>query len=201
MFLSLSAAPPPSPPPSPPPTPPPSPPPTMRCGAVNASIKLNNTNYADPNGPRTTATADGCCALCSQTAGCGHWSFQIDPSVKGTQCRWATLTYCCWMHAQGPTGAADPVAAAGWTSGSPPPPPPPPVMPSQLPSVVPRSWPSSAYTLRVGRSTGVVLVASTPAGVLTGQATLLQAASAGTSPGTLVVPSMQIEDEPFREWR
>jgi hypothetical protein len=72
--------------------------------------------------------------------------------------------------------------------------------------VVPPSWPSSAYTLRVDRSTGVVLSGFTPAGVLTGQATLLQAtvggASCNTSPGgTLTVPSMSVEDEPFREWR
>lgn len=103
-------------PPPPPPPPPPAPPPPapVKC-LPHSSVKLNNTKYADGNGPRTTTDAAACCQLCAKTGGCTHWSFQIDPSVKGNTCHWATLTYCCWMHASG----EDAVAAPGWTSDLP----------------------------------------------------------------------------------
>ncbi len=103
-------------PPPPPPPPPPAPPPPapVKC-SPHSSVKLNNTKYVDGNGPRTTADAAACCQLCAKTGGCNHWSFQIDPSVKGNICHWGTLTYCCWMHASG----EDAVAAPNWTSDLP----------------------------------------------------------------------------------
>ena len=100
------------PPPPPPPPPPPAPPPPPVVCTPHTGVKLNNTKYADGNGPRTTPDAKGCCDLCSATAGCHHWAFQIDSKVPGKTCHWATLTYCCWMHAS----ATDAVAATGWTS-------------------------------------------------------------------------------------
>ena len=96
----------------PPPLPPPPPPPPPVSCSPHFGVKLNNTKYADGNGPRTTPDAKGCCDLCSATAGCHHWAFQIDAAVAGKICHWATLTYCCWMHASD----ADPVSAVGWTS-------------------------------------------------------------------------------------
>ena len=50
------------PPPLPPPPPPAPPPPPVTC-STHASVKLNNTRYADGNGPRTTSDANACCAL------------------------------------------------------------------------------------------------------------------------------------------
>ena len=103
-------APPPAPPPPPPP--PPSPPPSPVACTPHVGAKLNNTQYADGNGPRTTVDADSCCQLCAHTGNCAHWSFQIDPTVAGKTCKWATLTYCCWMH----SAATNPITQAGWTS-------------------------------------------------------------------------------------
>lgn len=100
-----------SPPPPPPPLPPPPPPPPVQC-SPHSNVKLNNTQFADGNGPRTMADAAECCQLCAQTNNCQHWSFQIDPAVSGKLCHWATLTYCCWMH----SSAADAVKEVGWTS-------------------------------------------------------------------------------------
>jgi hypothetical protein len=51
--------------------------------------------------------------LCDDTPNCAAWSFNIDSTMPGvTECRWAHLTYCCWMHAS----PADPVKTDGWTS-------------------------------------------------------------------------------------
>ena len=61
--------------PPPAPLPPPLPPPPVQCQQTPGT-KLNNTDYADGNGPRTTASADECCQLCSETANCGAWSFR-----------------------------------------------------------------------------------------------------------------------------
>ena len=87
-------------------------PPAPASCSPHTGVKLNNTRYADGNGPRTTADADACCHLCDTTESCQHWSFQVDASVPGKTCHWATLTYCCWLHAS----AAGAVADAGWTS-------------------------------------------------------------------------------------
>ena len=106
---------------------------------------------------------------------------EIDPAVPGKVCHWATLTYCCWMHAVGALGGADAVPAPHWVSGSPPPPPPPPTMPAELPPVVPPGWPASSYTLSVSTASGAVLRAATEQGILTGTTTLLQAAVPSTS--------------------
>jgi N-acetyl-beta-hexosaminidase len=95
------------PPPPPPPLPPPPPPAPVHC-SPHTGVKLNNTEYADGNGPRTTADAEGCCHLCGQTDGCAHWSFQVDTSVPGKVCHWATLTYCCWLHASDRNPVPDP---------------------------------------------------------------------------------------------
>lgn len=91
---------------------PPPPPPVCDAAHAHAGVKLSNTDYADGNGPRTTAGPSECCELCASTANCQHWSFNIDPSIPGKVCHWATLTYCCWLHATD----KGPVAAAGWTS-------------------------------------------------------------------------------------
>jgi hypothetical protein len=82
---------------------------------ISLPIQLNNTKYADGNGPRTTPNANGCCQLCGKTQGCSHWSFQIDPKVAGNVCHWATLTYCCWMH----SSDENPITESGWTSDTP----------------------------------------------------------------------------------
>lgn len=104
-----------NPPPPPPPAPPsPPPPPPVLC-SPNVGVKINNTQYADGNGPRTTADAKSCCQLCATTRRCSHWSFQIDASVKGKTCHWSTLTYCCWMHSSGTEAVLEP----GWTSDVP----------------------------------------------------------------------------------
>ena len=92
---------------------PPQPPQPPSCTA-RASTKLNNTDYADGNGPRTAKDPADCCAHCSATAGCSHWSFNVDQGIPGTNCKWETLTYCCWLH----TSNTNPVSAAGWSSSS-----------------------------------------------------------------------------------
>ena len=101
--------------------------PPVVCSTVKPKIKLNNTNYADGNGPRTAADAADCCSICATTPGCGHWSFLINSSIAGKQCKWGALTYCCWLHAAGgtiggPGGGANQVSDSAWTSGSTPPP-------------------------------------------------------------------------------
>ena len=92
------------------PPPPPQPP---SCDAQTAT-KLNNTDYVDGNGPRTAQDRADCCAQCSATSGCSHWSFNVDPTAPGSDCKWATLTYCCssWFH----TTNSNPISVAGWTS-------------------------------------------------------------------------------------
>jgi hypothetical protein len=89
VLLSLGAVPLP---PPPPPLPPPSPAAACNASAFLPATNYNNSDFADPTGPRTTADAAGCCALCTETDGCEFWSFLVDPSVPGEECRWATLT-------------------------------------------------------------------------------------------------------------
>ncbi len=106
--------------------------PPAKCAVTKPGVKLNNSNYADGNGPRTAADAADCCSICAHTAHCGHWSFHINTSVPGKHCSWGSLTYCCWLHQAGgdigmPGGGANPVADSQWTSGTTPPPWPPPV--------------------------------------------------------------------------
>lgn len=112
--------------------------PPTKCTVTKPGIKLNNTNYADGNGPRGASDAAECCSICAQIPNCGHWSFHINTSVPGKHCSWGTLTYCCWLHQAGgeignPSGGgANPVVDAAWTSGSTPPPWP---LPAPVPSL------------------------------------------------------------------
>jgi hypothetical protein len=209
----LVLGPPPAPPPPPPPLPPPAPPPPPPVCTTTAKTKLNATNWADPNGPRTAADAAACCALCAALDGCASWSFQVDPKVPGKVCHWATLTYCCWMHG---AGNGEPLPDPDYTSGTVPATPDP-VMPADLPAVTAPGFPSSAYTLTAHAASGVVITAGTTQGVLSGTATLLQSihtasssssngggssGSRGSSSGAVVsVPTMSVDDRPFREWR
>ena len=205
ILLALIPAPPsPPPPPLPPPSPPPPPPPPVRCAPMLHNTVYNNTNYADGNGPRTAASAEECCNICERTGNCEHWSFQIDPEVPGKVCHWATLTYCCWLHASGPSGAFNKLPSSQYTSGSTPPLPPPPPMPQTLPPTTPPGWPSSAYNLSVDGTTGCVIRAGTTAGILAGTTTLLQAAAPQLPvhhDRAVTLPAMQVQDVPFREWR
>eukprot|EP01043_Picozoa_sp_COSAG02_P061767 COSAG02_NODE_8365_length_2597_cov_1.100480_2_plen_467_part_00 len=192
IWLSLTKRPPPFPPPAPPPPPPPAKP--AQC-PIRLRSKLNNTLWADPDGPRTAPDAAGCCNLCAASAGCAAWSFQNDPKVPGKECHWATLTHCCWMHSSaGSTGPL--VRDATFTSGALPDAP---AMPDDLPAVAAPGWPDTTYTLTSGAD-GIVVSAATEAGVLAGTSTLLQAAHSG-SPGSVTVPVMDIYDQPFRDWR
>jgi len=84
-----------------------------RACTYEANTKLNNTAYVDTDGPRQADSAAECAGVCASTAGCSFYAWQNDPSVKGTQCRWATLTHCCWLH----TSGAQPVRDATYTSG------------------------------------------------------------------------------------
>ena len=47
--------------------------PPTKCTVTKPGIKLNNTNYADGNGPRGASDAAECCSICAryQTAGIG----------------------------------------------------------------------------------------------------------------------------------
>jgi hypothetical protein len=68
--------------------------------SVSKGVKFNNTHYADTDGPHTAKDPSECCSICSQTANCKAWSFQIDPQFANeSTCRWTHLTYCCWLHA------------------------------------------------------------------------------------------------------
>lgn len=87
-------------------------PPKPRACSPHTGVKLDNQLYADGNGPRTAANATECCAICEQLPTCKHWSYNVNGSVGGEVCRWATLTHCCWLHASD----ANPVKAEGWTS-------------------------------------------------------------------------------------
>eukprot|EP01043_Picozoa_sp_COSAG02_P011788 COSAG02_NODE_440_length_22296_cov_173.657386_14_plen_134_part_00 len=87
-------------------------PPKPRPCSSHVGVKLDNQLYADGNGPRTAANATECCAICDQDPACKHWSYQINASLTGAVCHWATLTHCCWLH----TSDANPVKAEGWTS-------------------------------------------------------------------------------------
>ena len=67
--------------------------------SVSKGVKYNNTHYSDTDGPHDAKDASECCSICSQTANCNAWSFQIDPQFANeTTCRWTHLTYCCWLH-------------------------------------------------------------------------------------------------------
>ena len=67
-------------------------------------------------------------------------------------------------------------------------------------------WPTSAYSLTVAAA-GIVISATTEAGILAGTSTLLQASSrisgaaAAATVVTVSVPAMDIVDRPFRSWR
>ena len=63
---------------------------------THVGVRLNNTDYADGDGPRTATNAAHCCQQCITAKNCAAWSFQVDekgfPGVK--DCKWAHLTYC-----------------------------------------------------------------------------------------------------------
>jgi hypothetical protein len=204
VLLRLTPARSPPPPPAPP-APPPVPVPPAPVCTQRPATKLNNTLYADPNGPRTAADADACCEMCGRTAGCESWSFQIDAQFPLTlrSCKWAHLTYCCWMHSK--AGNANPVHDPSFTSGVLPAAP---KMPATLPPVTTPGWPSTSYTLGAdARSRIIEINATTEDGVLAGTSTLLQASNnKGLDGGdgavaSVTVPAIHIVDRPFRSWR
>eukprot|EP01052_Picozoa_sp_SAG31_P037723 SAG31_NODE_4914_length_2868_cov_1.328040_4_plen_202_part_00 len=160
IMLALLPRAPPAPPS--PPRPPPTPPPHPIC-SMQQDTRLNNSIWADPDGPRTATDAAACCDTCAKTAGCAGWSFQIDPSVVGKQCRWGNLTYCCWMHSAAGVAAGPLVPAGHFTTGTLPAAP---KVPADLPAVSIPGWPSSAYTLTSSASAGISVRAPTEAGVL-----------------------------------
>eukprot|EP01044_Picomonas_judraskeda_P017862 COSAG03_NODE_3434_length_2018_cov_2.309536_2_plen_312_part_01 len=211
IVLRLAPAPPsPAGPPTPQPPPSPHPAPAPPNCTVRSGIQLNNTAYADGDGPRESTGPADCCSQCAAFPGCQHWSYSIDPAFPGPYppggwCRWGHLTHCCWFHSA--AGGVNPIPNKTWTSGAVPPPPPPPVMPDSLPATGISGFPSSAYTLSVSAAGTITIEAETTAGLLAGTTTLLQAtgpprASSGSissSGGAIAVPP--IVDEPFREWR
>ena len=82
VILSLASSPR-GPPPAPPKPSPPSPPPPVTCPEPSIGVQLNNTMYADASGPRESTGPSDCCAKCAATAGCAHWSYQVDPAYPG----------------------------------------------------------------------------------------------------------------------
>ena len=89
-------------------------------------------------------------------------------------------------------------------------------MPAHLPAVTTPGWPSSAYNLSTNAS-GTAITAWTETGILAGTTTFLQAsahsaapaataasanlADAAPDPAQVMVPAMDVQDVPFREWR
>ena len=93
--------------------------------SVLPSTKYNNSDFVDGDGPRQADSLDECSGLCASMAACAFYSFQVDPSVNGTSCRWATLTHCCWLHTSAANAIADPTFTSGAVfdgSACPPPP-------------------------------------------------------------------------------
>ncbi len=76
-------------------------------------VKFNNSAYTDGDGPRQADSALECAGLCASTPTCTFFGYQDDPAVNGTQCRWATLTHCCWLH----TSNASAIEDGAFTSG------------------------------------------------------------------------------------
>eukprot|EP01043_Picozoa_sp_COSAG02_P003928 COSAG02_NODE_99_length_37069_cov_24.910957_24_plen_1416_part_00 len=74
-------------------------PPPPKCTGIQEGVRFNNSHYVDTNGPRDAKNPAECCEICSQAQNCAAWSFQVDPQFNETTCRWAHLTYCCWLHA------------------------------------------------------------------------------------------------------
>ena len=192
----------------PPPTPLPPPTPAAACNesAFLPATLFNNTDFADGNGPRTTSDAASCCALCAGTDGCEFWSFLVDTSVPGTQCRWATLTFCCFMHSTD----ADLVADSRWTSGARPPQP---ALPptGAVPPTTMEGFEDASYSLSVRADAGVSAVGASVAALHHAGVTILQAmlpppaaASAAAAPAMAALPSLpdlDVLDWPLRPWR
>ena len=89
-----------------------------------ARTKLNNSNFVDGDGPRQADSAAECAGLCASTPACTFFGYQDDPAVNGTQCRWATLTHCCWLHTSNASAGPDDTFTSGEIfDGSPCPPP------------------------------------------------------------------------------
>ena len=250
ILLALGAVPlPPPPPPLPPP------PPGAACNgtAVYPNTAYNNSDFADPNGPRTTADAGGCCALCSQTANCNFWSvfarrsharcpppvpthpfspppgrrsFQIDPAVPGNQCRWATLTYCCWLHSSDANATADSRYTSGAAPGLPPLPP-----TGAVPPTTAAGFEDASYSLTARAASGAVAVGASVSALHHAAVTLLQSllpppalagagrpragvpaaaaakaavaavSAAAAASGAAALPAVDVLDWPLRPWR
>ena len=89
-----------------------------------ARTKLNNSDFVDGDGPRQADSAAECAGLCASTPACTFFGYQDDPAVNGTQCRWATLTHCCWLHTSNASAVPDDTFTSGEIfDGSPCPPP------------------------------------------------------------------------------
>ena len=197
-------------PPPPPPLPPPAPAAACNASAFLPATNFNNSDFADPDGPRTTADAAGCCALCASTDGCEYWSFLVDASVPGEQCRWATLTFCCFMHSTN----ADPVADSRWTSGARPPQP---ALPptGAVPPTTMEGFEDASYSLTARAEAGVSAVGASVsalhhAGVTILQAMLpppaasavaAQAVRAAVAAASPSLPDLDVVDWPLRPWR
>ena len=206
-------------PPPPPPLPPPLPGSACNASAFRPATNFDNQDFADPNGPRTAADAGACCALCAQTDNCAFWSFQVDPAVPGTQCRWATLTYCCWLHSSDANATADARFESGSAPGMPPLPPTGAVPPTSM-----SGFEDASYSLQARAASGVVAVGASVSALHHAGVTLLQAmlpapapapSSAGAaqpanaphvggsarSPAPASVPDLDALDWPLRAWR
>ena len=100
-------------------------PPLLAACSYEPHVNLNNTDYVDGDGPRQAYSAEECAGLCASTNACSFFSFQVDAAVPGTQCRWATLTYCCWLHTSNALAVTDVSYTSGAVfDGTPCPPPP-----------------------------------------------------------------------------
>ena len=65
-----------------------------KCATTPDSV-FGSGVYADGSGPRTADNVTHCCSLCAADSTCKFFTFNVDSAIKGTQCRWATLTHCC----------------------------------------------------------------------------------------------------------
>eukprot|EP00300_Choanocystis_sp_HF-7_P010523 c16991_g1_i2.p1 GENE.c16991_g1_i2~~c16991_g1_i2.p1 ORF type:complete len:664 (+),score=111.49 c16991_g1_i2:37-2028(+) len=97
--------------------------------SVEQNVVFDNSEFVDTNGPRGTVDAAGCCDICAQTDGCNFWSWNLDlvnfPNLPPGQCRWATLSYCCFLHVSDTNRTVSPSfspnqfnASGNWTSGT-----------------------------------------------------------------------------------
>lgn len=91
LQIASGSSPHPQPAPPGPPPPPVPPPPPAKCSTETSTVF--NTTFSDGSGPRTAANASECCDICGSDPACKAYSFQVDATVSGNVCRWATLTH------------------------------------------------------------------------------------------------------------